>query len=514
MKRFSQLSPYLLIFLIIVTLGNLLVFLKLNLKKLAPKSVCPNCNVVIIDVDVLRSDALKCNDEIPNAPNLCNLTKKAFNFTDNFSHSILTIPSFISGLTSLYPSSHQVWNEFNRQLDSRIQTLPQILASNGYETYIYGDVQSRQLITSVFSHSIESGDIFNNGLKPESLLQELAKSPKPFLLYLHTADLHFPYMLPDYVESKNPYPAPKNLPITPNEIVAVRAEYIAKHVKKVFKPEAIKAHPELFTGNLINKKMQIDDFFQTIKSSPDTEDQYIYSSWLPVLNSYIQFLNINNPEHISYIKYNYLTVLKTYDSWLKNFTKLLTDSSLDKNTIVIIKTDHGEEFMEHGSIGHQNFAYQELIHTPLIIKIPNLNGINVNQGTQDIDIAPTVLDLLGLNIPSQFQGQSLIPAIKNPGFKLNEIQIAQNNNGTNKVIKKDNYKLIISNNTPIQLYDLNTDPAEQRNLINDQPLLSRQLLNSYQNIISNSPVYMATESAIHKNLDEETRKRLIKEGYF
>jgi arylsulfatase A-like enzyme len=85
------------------------------------------------------------------------------------------------------------------------------------------------------------------------------------------------------------------------------------------------------------------------------------------------------------------------------------------NTVVIISSDHGEEFFEHGDVGHGHTVYEELLRVPLIVKLPGLGSGYVNMPVDLIDIAPTVLDYLGVGIPSSMQGRSLLPVVHGSG---------------------------------------------------------------------------------------------------
>jgi arylsulfatase A-like enzyme len=96
------------------------------------------------------------------------------------------------------------------------------------------------------------------------------------------------------------------------------------------------------------------------------------------------------------------------DHQITEFFYELEKKGLLKNTIIIITSDHGEELYEHNGFLHGAF-YDHTIHIPLIIKIPNLTKkIQIQDLAQSIDIAPTVLSLLQLKYPSEFQGINLL----------------------------------------------------------------------------------------------------------
>lgn len=112
------------------------------------------------------------------------------------------------------------------------------------------------------------------------------------------------------------------------------------------------------------------------------------------------------------------------DSLLSELFEYLNSSGLADNTIVILTADHGEELLEHGFIGHASTSeeatvYDEVVRIPLLIKIPgNPVALPMTKQVQQIDIMPTLFDLMDLKPQYPSQGQSLLPLIfmqgKNP----------------------------------------------------------------------------------------------------
>lgn len=80
------------------------------------------------------------------------------------------------------------------------------------------------------------------------------------------------------------------------------------------------------------------------------------------------------------------------------------------NTLIILTSDHGESF-SHGFLGHDGpHLYEPLVRIPLIIKMPgNANGKSIDMRVEQIDIAPTILDLIGIQVPEWMEGRSLLP---------------------------------------------------------------------------------------------------------
>jgi arylsulfatase A-like enzyme len=152
--------------------------------------------------------------------------------------------------------------------------------------------------------------------------------------------------------------------------------------------------------------------------------------------------------------------------------------------------DHGEEFFDHGAVGHITTLYQELMHVPLLLKLPHQQaaGTVVKPTWQVIDIAPTLLHQVGLAIPDFMEGKPYVPG-GSPGeldrpafFSLRAGAMAERfkqGTGLQRAIFDGvrvgrwvlirAYSSVTSGVKPLELYDLETDPTEQRNLVYSRP---------------------------------------------
>jgi arylsulfatase A-like enzyme len=145
--------------------------------------------------------------------------------------------------------------------------------------------------------------------------------------------------------------------------------------------------------------------------------------------------------------------------------------------LVVVTSDHGEEFLEHGSWEHQKTLYDEVISIPLLVKLPGGKGKGRRMAEQVslVDVAPTIVDALGLSVPAEFQGRSLLGAIGGSDTPSESDAWAETQHtvdGSHKVSLRHGEggkKLIVSmyedgREPAIELYDLARDPSEAVNL--------------------------------------------------
>ena len=477
--------------------------------------ICERCNVVIIDIDVLRADGLDCDNRRNKTPNICRLFDSSVVFTNNISQSDLTRTSFVSGLTSLYPSSHNSWNKFN-QLDPKIITLPMIFQREGYQTNILLDTSLDQPITTGFSKVIDVKDTSS-----VEALRKLENSEKPFLLYVFDHTIHLPWLLSKEEDTRFPVPPlpdgiAEDVPLNLEDYYFEVAKYTTYNYKRVFKPEAIKSNPDIFEAEKLDI-LKVTELYDKYRKSEYSEIRNLIDTWKPREQSFVVYFDSANVEHVEFLRNLYQRQIEYIDNNLSELIDKLLSKPLYDNTVVVLKSNHGDEFYEHGDIGHHNDLYNELINTPLSFMIPKTKPTMVDVMSQDIDILPTLADILGIPTIAQFQGNSLAPVITDHDYQVNQFQIAQKGGGDGKAIAayiKGNWKLIIKDFKPYELYNIKDDPKETVDLSEKFKGISNDLYTEYELIIDSHIKFQNETLLLPEFVDEEKRKRLINEGYF
>jgi len=149
--------------------------------------------------------------------------------------------------------------------------------------------------------------------------------------------------------------------------------------------------------------------------------------------------------------------------------------------LVVILSDHGESFMEHGTFHHGFSMYTEEVQTPLIMRVPGLKGGRIKLTISHVDIAPTLFEWAGIPLPRALPGRSLLGYLSQPESSSPPLRIAfaeSYRTGTKYAAYDSRYTLIVSRDTNTwQLYDRKADPREVRNIFTPQivPYLKRAL---------------------------------------
>ncbi|HEY8516041.1 MAG TPA: sulfatase [Candidatus Binatia bacterium] len=168
------------------------------------------------------------------------------------------------------------------------------------------------------------------------------------------------------------------------------------------------------------------------------------------------------------------------DSVVKQLLERLAALGLLEETIVVITADHGDEFGEHGTIGHAKHAYDEVLHVPMVFIAPGLvpAGKRIATPVSLVDLMPTLLSLVDLPVPPGVQGRSLVPLLRGETFPEPRVLYAEapawGRQGKRRTAARlAGFKWIFQENetVPNEIFDLTVDPGEKAPL--DDPQLVR-----------------------------------------
>lgn len=411
-------------------------------------------NVVLISIDTLRADHLGAYGySAKTSPNIDLFARSSIVFERTSAQAPSTLSSHASIFTSQIPQHHGASRSRELPLADEAITLTEILAGEGYQTASWnsgGQLAAIYRLNQGFEIYEEGPDPFDWGLERgqkwlEGHLQR--GDSRPFFLFLHTYEVHHPY--------------------TP------RPEDLALFAKT--NPSGLPAEISIEKLTEINSS----------KGRLDAED-------------------------LAYIVATYDAEIHAVDRSFGRWIDFLRSKGLLEKTILILTSDHGEEFGEHGKVGwHSHTLYEELLHVPLIFRLPEarLAGTRLPLRVRSIDIAPTLLDLLGIAAPVNFEGRSLVPLML-PGGVLEEAPaIALRDNPRGWDI--ESFALRRLKITGPQLFDLEADPWEQRDLAAVDPDSWRRLHSELRRIVEQRK-RLESKAVV---LGDEERERLRALGY-
>lgn len=164
----------------------------------------------------------------------------------------------------------------------------------------------------------------------------------------------------------------------------------------------------------------------------------------------------------------YVAEVSFVDRQIGRLVRYLKRTGLFDRTVFIFSADHGEGFGEHGQYTHCYGNYDEVVHVPLIVRVPGVPPRSIATPVSGMDIRPTILDLLGFPTPGTDMGQSLVPYLRGEDPVLTRPIAMDAGRRIQAMVFPDNIKVIHDLNTEsIEVYDMTKDPGEQEDLADD-----------------------------------------------
>jgi choline-sulfatase len=412
-------------------------------------------NVVIIVLDAARPDHFSCYGYHRNTtPFIDKLAKKSVIFKNAFSVAPYTIASTTSLFTSLYPDTHRVLN-WEQKIPPRITTLAEVLSRHGYHTYASGFITAwaSKGFKEDFELFIHTEEEFKGELY--KFLQGKFGSKKqeePVFIYIHLRPPHADYDPPE-------------------------------HFDRWSKPDKRKEYADLTKGATLRDIDRSEEHLST--------------------------------EQIQYLVDRYDGNLLWGDWLVHLIVEGLRKYELFDNSLIIITSDHGEAFREHGKLLHNSTVYNEMIKIPLIMKLPSYTRAGRNVITtymENIDVMPTVLDFLHINYSAlNLQGQSMFPCMYSEECAGKPYLLARPVFDWVYGFTDSHYKYIQIAKRG-ELYNLRNDPQEKVDLSSEQPILYGYY-RSLAAFFRDQLIAAHSEKPTEITLDDNTRAKLRSLGY-
>lgn len=422
-------------------------------------------NVIFILIDALRADHLSSYGyRRKTSPTIDNFAKKGVRFSKAFSQAPWTKPSVASFFTSLYPSAHRTQKgqfeqyKKNIKVDTLNRSIKTMAEIFAENGYLTVGFCNNPHIKSIFG--------FAQGFDTwDERWGDCKKMNRRALNWLKKNGSKPFFLYLHYMDVHGPYKPPK-------------------------------PYNELFKDS--NDKRQVPE------------------KWLKT------YLGLGDHTDLGYYIAQYDGQIKYLDDQLHIFFKKISRMGIGNNTLFILTSDHGEEFLEHGGMEHGFTLYNELLHIPLMMKMDGSlpRGLVIENHVQLIDILPSILHLLNIKHKSILQGKSFIPLPENNQFKINTDTFVFSemlNRGNQSAINRGKFKYIKNNNNKNEmLFDLANDPLEHVNLANQM----NEEIRIFRNILKK--VKKSTLAAFKKlklkkekdvEIDEQLKKKLKTLGY-
>jgi arylsulfatase A-like enzyme len=160
------------------------------------------------------------------------------------------------------------------------------------------------------------------------------------------------------------------------------------------------------------------------------------------------------------------------DDQLAELFELLRELGIYDSTVIIVTSDHGEEFLDHGFFLHRQGVYDEVARVPLIIRYPGaeFGGTRFGGMVSTVDLMPTILDYLGLPPPSETNGSSVLPQLGGAPKVRDDAVIAS-------ALRTERWKVVVGRD---EVFDLEADPMEQINVADLHPDRKRALESAWR----------------------------------
>jgi len=172
------------------------------------------------------------------------------------------------------------------------------------------------------------------------------------------------------------------------------------------------------------------------------------------------------------------------DQHVGRLLEFVTHQSWAERTAVIVNSDHGEAFGEHGRTRHGFEIWEPLVHVPLLLRIPGVAARRIDEPRSMMDLVPTIFDLLGVPPHPGFQGRSLVPELRGEVLPEPRDVIVDlprtSDNDRRRALVFGRYKLIsFGDDFRFELYDVVDDPGEERDLRSRRPEIYRMMRQRY-----------------------------------
>ncbi len=440
----------------------------------------PVKNIILITIDTLRSDALSIyNPQVAPTPHIDQLGREAILFKNAHTPAPWTLPSLSTIMTGVHPLVHGT-NTPEQSLPPQFETLAEALGKKGY-------------LTAAFAH--------NPYLNPRSY--RVTRGFYETSLYVHDSiiitrigtrllNFFFPQKFKDQISTEDlTNEAVSWLHKNSSKNFFLWIHYLDPHTPYE-PPEAfLPPGPKPFSADLGNQKK----FPQSVFS----------------------------PAQKEWVKELYRAEARYVDDNVGKLIVELRTLGLYDSSLIVLTSDHGEEFWEHGGVIHSHTLFEELLHVPLMIKLPGAGKpAQIDPPVSLESIYPTILELSGISYdPARLSASSLVPLWTGAPYEQAPLLAYREElpysppSSISVLFSGFKYMRFLKDGSEMLFY-LNADPGEKQSLVGMDAEKLKEGRGLSDRLMQKAEALRRTYglSAPHKlELDEETKNRLRSLGY-
>ncbi len=381
-------------------------------------------NVILLTIDTFRKDALGCNGGGGFTPFIDSIQDRCIRFTKAHSPGPYTRAAFPGVLTSSYYLEYGMEEMLSEKkiLISEVLKKAGVVSaafhSNPFMCADFGWSRGWDVFYDSMDEDVDDEVPYIKGREMNRKVRTWLSSHigtgnyKPFFLWLHYMDIHEPYV-PErkYIDTVDP-----SIDLTEEEMFRLFGDVMLKR-------------------------------------------------------------DVSDKGAVEVLKKLYCAHVREADDAVREFFGILEEKTLLKESVILLTSDHGDEFGEHGGISHDGKMYSELVNVPLMIYEPEREkGIVSDTLVTTLDISPTIVYLFGLEPVEAYEGHSLLPLDAYPENGVFGEAVDKHGSfeeGEEKEVhyyREGDLKIIYRERDDAwELYDLESDPKETRNIVDTSP---------------------------------------------
>ncbi len=439
----------------------------------------PRGNILFIVVDTLRADHVPSYGySAGKTPHLDAFQKDSVRFEKAYANASWTRPSFASMLTGRYASSHGVMSKAS-SLPDDAETLAESLTSVGYAT---------------------SGIVTNYNIAP-------------FFNFQQGFD-DYTYLAPNFLFGASDTSAKLSM------------LQVLRRIDEKVRTSLGRTEPGSAYQDAVVVNREIDKFLARDVKAPwllfvsymDPHDPYYEHPYNGV--GFSRAANIKpDPSEAPRLRALYDGEITYWDEHFGQLIRTLKEKKLYDDLTIVVTSDHGEEFMDHGGFWHGTTLYDEQLHVPLFLKLPKGEraGTSVGHWVESVDIMPTLLSLADVPVPKSVQGVDLFLGKKqtfaeesHEGNVLKSLRTVESGSPVKLITANPGNPRGLQER---ELYRLDPDPQEAKNLAAGEPALLTQSEKELEQVSTQAQTGALKAHDVDLAMDKASQERLKALGY-